>query len=93
VGDLVQQVLAAIDRAERKAGDVHDERCDYLPEYECWHTGTWPCDCGEPDRIRRRCTADRRIVQQHQPDRSAPEELVCGVCIEPGYIGVEHSID
>jgi hypothetical protein len=65
VTDLPTQVLAAIDQAERDAPLVHRENCAYLAYLLDPNdpNPTWPCDCGEPDRIRRRCAADRRTVE------------------------------
>lgn len=75
----------------------------YKDTNNCFATGPYGGDVptaartlivdNDPSSVLRRCAADRAIVQQHSPDRSDPEELVCGVCIEPGYIGVESCLD
>lgn len=58
------RLLEAIDTTEQHAAQVHREDCLYLaysldPENP---DPTWECDCGVPDRIRRRCAVDRDLV-------------------------------
>lgn len=69
---ITQQVeKAATDRPP------HDVDCDSLPkarsccgaaECYCGHDDTFPCDCGVPAAVLRRCEADRRILARHTLD-------------------------
>jgi len=76
--DLARRVLAAVDRVEQGAHEVHRESC-WSVSYVGVTQGA-ACDCGEPDRIRRRCAADRRILEHHKNDH-----LSCDTCISDVY--------
>lgn len=48
----------------------------------------------DPAAVLRRCAADRGIVAQHKPAPSYDDDPpYCGVCVEPGYIGIEYCCD
>lgn len=68
VGDLAARVLAAIDETEQNRWRVHDQECDFGGHTTDITDLTVPsavCDCSEPDRIARRCAADRETVGQY----------------------------
>jgi hypothetical protein len=58
-GDLVSRLLAAIDETAENAVLIHS--CDCLTTR--WSEGLDSCDCPQPDRIRRRCAADRKLIE------------------------------
>jgi len=92
---ITQQVDKAADRPP------HDVDCDSLPkarsccgEAECYcgHDDTFPCDCGTPAAILRRCEADRRILARHRLDPNVTYEPACEGCGTYGDMGMS-SVD
>lgn len=76
---LADKIRDALDLAEENAHRIHWWDCDGLMgvggEY-----GT--CNCDEPDRQRRRCAADRKILDAHVPGvRQHWNGPGCAVCL------------
>lgn len=92
MSDLVTRLRAAIDETEQTArkdqyNRPHGPGCgitaDELPD----------CDCDYAASVLRRCAADRNILSQHTPADEEDGRVDCGICIEPGYIGLEFCCD
>lgn len=56
---LAALLLAAIEKAEDGAHEIHDRDC-----FLFYDPGSG-CDCGQPDVVRRQCAADQLVVERH----------------------------
>lgn len=63
--DPFSRLLEAIAVEERRADDIHTLNCDRVLGSISGNVND-SCDCGEPDRVLRRCAADRRMVKLWQ---------------------------
>lgn len=101
--------IEQLEKIARECGDEDDRRWKWSLLSETVRTesgdyvacGPWDGDVdsnyalhmvmNDPNVVLRRCAADRVILQQHRPINDAG--WICGVCIEPGYIGFEYRSD
>lgn len=65
--DLVEWLEAVISEDEAAAADVHEESCGYTRVEFARDT----CSCDQPEMIRRRCKADREILELWRAVREA----------------------
>ena len=70
-GDLLAWLESAITKAEADSDRWHDAECSFhettLIDVTVLQGGATLCDCKGPASVRRRCAADRRLIELHAP--------------------------
>jgi hypothetical protein len=101
--DLHTWITARVDAAENTE-PPHRRDCDTLPKIHsccgeadcyCGHDDTFPCDCGVPEAVLRRCEADRRILARHNVDPARADDWQtatnCEGCSFSGYLDLPNT--
>lgn len=98
-GDILAWLEAAIAAAEANADKWHDAECSFhgttIVDLTVLQGGATLCDCEGPASVRRRCAADRKMLELHatQPDGSGlPDTFQCRTCSQDGGDGYRYLV-
>lgn len=97
MSDPTTRLLAAIVKAERAASEDMSERRPHGPGCGIL-VSDWDhpvCDCGYAATVLRRCAADRKLIELHEPVHAGTpyEAYNCGTCVRAGDIAEKYPDD
>ena len=83
--DLPDRLWVAINELDTRRPETHIFGCASFDNCGTCRSGPYGCDCGEPDRILRRCAADTNRLNRHRPSVGGwrfkgTDTLICGHC-------------
>jgi hypothetical protein len=97
--DVLAWLEAAITKAEAEADRWHDAECSWhdttILDLTVLQGGATLCDCDGPASVRRRCAAERKLLELHrpQPDGSGfPDGMQCRTCSQDGGDGYQYLV-